>query len=176
MRARQALNSLSVTDFKDTGCTGSLINNLVTQQCLYYKNEGGSPYQGYDFYRSSVQQAVAAGLPVAQTNESDWVAFNGQHFGPVNSWSFAPPTGDPGRVLTCVALCPEPCSAGDLCLCSRQRYKPLTPLRFPARPVPTCSCAPHSLVTLRCIHQKACAHTLTCNPAAHHRVDTHLPS
>ena len=98
-RPTPAINTLSVTSFTDTGCTGSLVNDLIGRECKYYKVEGGSPYDGYDFYRTSVQQAVAGGLPVEQTNVTDWVSNDGVHHGPVNMWAFAPPSAEVGRVL-----------------------------------------------------------------------------
>ena len=92
------LNLLTVTDFTDTSMRGSLVVDLVAANCSYSGNEGGRGYEGYDFYQNFVKQALAAGVTVAQTNESDWVS-GGNHYGPVNIWRATPPTGDPLRKL-----------------------------------------------------------------------------
>jgi hypothetical protein len=93
-----ALNSLTITNFTDNSTKGSLVVDLVKHKCAYYKNEGGSGYQGYDLYHNTIAQAAAGGLPVTQTNHSSMVC-NGQSYGPVELWAITPPTGDPDRVL-----------------------------------------------------------------------------
>ena len=93
-----ALNRLTVTNFSDVSDRGSLVVDFVTASCSYSRNEGGQGYEGFDFYRSFVAQALAAGIPVTQVNESDWV-HDGNHYGPVSIWRCTPPTGDPLREL-----------------------------------------------------------------------------
>lgn len=92
------LNLLTVTNFTDTSARGSLVVDLVAANCSFSGNEGGRGYEGFDFYRNFVKQALAAGVTVAQTNESDWVS-GGNHYGAVNIWRGTPPTGDPLRTL-----------------------------------------------------------------------------
>lgn len=94
-----ALNHLTVTNFSDPSARGSLVVDLIAGNCSYTANEGASGYQGYDYYRNFVAQALAAGVAVRQWNVSDW-SFSGQHFGPASIWQGTPPTGDPLRVLT----------------------------------------------------------------------------
>ena len=94
-----AINRLTVTNYSDPSGRASLVTDLLTRRCEFYPVEGGSAYGGYDYYRNFIQSAAAAGIPVNQTNTSDFVR-SGMSFGPANSWAATPPTGDPKRVLT----------------------------------------------------------------------------
>jgi hypothetical protein len=95
----EAMVRTTVTNFTDTSARGSLVVDLLTRSCAFTANEGGAGYQGYDFFRTFVQGALAAGVPVRQINVTDWV-HGGEHFGPACTWVGTPPTGDPQRVLT----------------------------------------------------------------------------
>lgn len=104
--ADPAINRLTVTDFTDpTWDQGSLVVDLIGEKCSYFRNEGETSYQGYDFFRNFVAFAIQNGVPVEQVNDTDWV-YDGVSYGPVNIWYATPPTGIEGRVLTYTVVFP----------------------------------------------------------------------
>lgn len=83
---RMTVSNFTVPTFDQA----QLVTHSTQQQCMYYRPSGNIAYQGHEFFRYFTMGAIMAGVPVEQTNQSDWI-YGDQSYGPVHIWSGNPP-------------------------------------------------------------------------------------